>query len=84
MSGINVDQGDEVMHHQTSSHEVIETTTIQKSPAHYSASFATRTRVEPTGVGEELELNHRYFGTLPGFLKLLQVVSTISRFFEFF
>jgi hypothetical protein len=55
--------------------EVHHSTEVQKGPPAYSSAFTVRAEAQPTGVGEGLALNHRYFATIPGALKLLQVVS---------
>lgn len=60
--------------------EIIHTTThMQKGGqnAEYTGSFQTRIKARSTGVGEDLELNAKYFATLPGILKLIQIVSAL-------
>ncbi|XP_054164774.1 uncharacterized protein LOC128962425 [Oppia nitens] len=52
-------------------------THVQKSPPNYSGSFAIKTKVESVPIGEELRLNLSYFTTIPGILKLVQLVIAI-------
>lgn len=56
--------------------EVQHSTDVEKGPPTYSSAFAVRASAQATGVGEELVLNHRYFASIPGILKLIQVVSS--------
>ena len=55
--------------------EVHVRTDVEKGPPAYSSAFTGRAVAEPTGVGEGLKLNHKYFFTIPGLLKILQFVS---------
>lgn len=54
-------------------------THVQKSQPQYRTNFQSRVRAEPTGVGEGLELNVKYFISLAGILKLVQIVSAINQ-----
>ncbi len=53
----------------------LHTTHVEKSPSKYSAAFTVRARVQPTEVGEGLQLNARYFASIPGIIKIVQLVS---------
>lgn len=55
--------------------EVHRSVEVEKGPPTYTAAFGVRGSVQTTGVGEELVLNPRYFASIPGILKLIQVVS---------
>lgn len=54
---------------------VITTSQVQKGHPSYSASIAVKGKVESTGVGDDLRLNPKYFLTLPGIIKMMQIVS---------
>ena len=54
--------------------EVVTTSHVQKSPPKWSGNFAIKTKVESVPIGEELRLNLEYFRTVPGILKLVQLV----------
>mgnify|MGYP007030524578 CR=1 FL=1 len=51
------------------------TSHVHKSHPSWSAAVAVRGKIEPTGVGDDLELNPKYFVTLPGIIKLIEIVS---------
>lgn len=57
---------------------VVHTVHVDKSPPKYSAGFTVRARAQPTSVGEGLELNARYFATIPGIIKIVEVVSFLE------
>lgn len=57
---------------------------MHKSQPRYSGQMMTRVKVESTGVGDGLELNERYFLTLPGIIKIVQIVSYWKFVFIFY
>jgi len=52
-------------------------TYVQREAPHYSAAMTVRAKAQSTGVGEELHLNPRYFVTISGILKLVQLLLAI-------
>jgi hypothetical protein len=62
--------------------EVITTTHVQKGNPNYSASFAVKTKVESVGIGDELRLNLEYFKSIPGIIKIIQLVINFD-FYKF-
>jgi len=57
--------------------EVITSSHVQKGNPNYSASFAVKTKVETVGIGEELRLNLEYFKSIPGIIKIVELVCNL-------
>ncbi len=64
--------------------EVITSTHVQKGHPNYSASFAVKTKVESTGIGDELRLNLEYFKSIPGIIKIIQLVINFHHYYNYF
>lgn len=52
-------------------------TYVRPTAPRYTAAMTIRGKVSDAGLADELELNTRYFRTLPAMLKLLQIVLAI-------
>lgn len=53
----------------------VQTTNVQKTDTSRSMGVKVTTKTESTGIADNLELNPWYFKTVPGILKLVQLVS---------
>lgn len=56
-------------------------TYVTREAPRYSAGMTVRTKVQSTGVGEDLVYNPKYFTKIPGILKLVQLVYRNTSFF---
>lgn len=61
----------------------VQTTNVQKTDTSRSMGVKVTTKTESTGIADNLELNPWYFKTVPGILKLVQLVSAFSFCFVF-
>ncbi|KAH9387533.1 hypothetical protein TYRP_008722 [Tyrophagus putrescentiae] len=52
-------------------------TYVTREAPRYSAGMTVRTKVQTTGVGEDLRFNPGYFKTIPGILKIVQLIFAI-------
>lgn len=55
-------------------------TYVQREAPRYSAAMTVRAKAQSTGIGEELHFNPRYFATISGIIKLVQLVSARAIF----
>lgn len=67
----------------TPSETSVQTTNVQKTDTSRSMGVKVTTKTESTGIADNLELNPWYFKTVPGILKLVQLVSVYSFRFVF-
>lgn len=57
-------------------------TYVTRETPRYSAGMTVRTKVQSTGVGEDLVYNPKYFTKIPGILKLVQLVQKYKFLFK--
>ena len=50
---------------------------VTREAPHYSAAMTIRAKAQSTGVGEDLYFNPKYFTTISGIIKLIQLVSNL-------
>ena len=60
----------------------VQTTNVQKTDTSRSMGVKVTTKTESTGIADNLELNPWYFKTVPGILKLVQLVSVFFLLFK--